>query len=97
MLYEVITGPVNCVVPHDVAAAIVGRLLAVEWPRPAAYAFAVAQIARCTGDRARDLEPALRERVAVRVAETPEGSRLARMVREVVELEAQEQARLFDA
>ena len=89
-------GPINCVVPRAAAEAIVERLLAVEWPRPAAYAFAVAQAARRTGDRERDLEPALRERVAERLMQMPEGARLARLVREVVALEEQEQARLLD-
>jgi len=89
-------GPINCVVPRDTAADITARLLAADWPRPAAYAFAVAQAARLTGDRERDLEAPVRERVAARLAATPEGARLARLVRSVVELEAQEQARLFD-
>jgi hypothetical protein len=91
-----IYGPINCVVARDTAAAIVERLLAVEWPRPAGYAFAVAQAARRTGDRERDLEPPLRERVTARLTEMPEGARLARLVREVVELEEREQARLLD-
>jgi molecular chaperone DnaK (HSP70) len=91
-----IYGPIDCVVPAGEAAAIVERLLRSDWSRPAAYAFAVAQTARCTGDRARDLEASLRERVANRLTDTPGGARLARIVREVVELEAQEQARLLD-
>jgi hypothetical protein len=89
-------GPINCVVPRDTAAGIVQRLIAADWPRPAAYAFAVAQAARLTGDRERDLDATLRERTAARLDATPEGTRLARLVRDVVDLEAQEQARLFD-
>jgi len=89
-------GPINCVVSRDTAADITARLLAADWPRPAAYAFAVAQAARLTGDRERDLEAPVRERVAARLASMPDGARLARLVRSVVELEAQEQARLFD-
>ena len=89
-------GPLNCVVPRPVAAAIVERLLAVEWPRLAGYAFAVAQAARRSGDRERDLDATLRERVIARLEGTTGGERLARIVRDVVELEAQEQARLLD-
>jgi hypothetical protein len=89
-------GPINCVAPRDTAADIVTRLLAAAWPRPGAYAFAVAQAARLTGDRERDLDTSVREHVATRLAATPEGVRLARLVRSVVELEAQEQARVFD-
>src|SRR5439155_127042 len=54
-----IYGPLNCVVPRDAAGAWAERLLAADWPRAAAYAFALAQIARATGDRQRDLEGAL--------------------------------------
>jgi molecular chaperone DnaK (HSP70) len=89
-------GPLNCVVSRDAAARWCERLLAVEWPRPESYAFALAQIARATGDRERDLDAALRERLAVRVASTPHGERAARLVRESVPLEAREEARLLD-
>jgi molecular chaperone DnaK (HSP70) len=91
-----ITGPLNCVVARDTVAKWTDRLLAVEWPRAEAYAFAVGQIARATGDRERDLDPALRARVAERLGGTPDGARAARLVREVVALEAREQARLLD-
>ena len=91
-----IYGPLNCVVSRDVAGRWVERLAACEWPRPESYAFAVAQIARATGDRARDLDAALRERVAVRLESAPHGARAARIVREVTPLEAREEARLLD-
>jgi hypothetical protein len=89
-------GPLNCVVPRATAAAWVGRLLGVAWPRAEAYAFALAQVARATGDRERDLEPDLRERLAGRLEETPAGARAARIVRAPVELEAREEARIMD-
>src|SRR5439155_357070 len=87
-------GPLNCVVPRDAAAAWGERLLAVDWPRAEAYAFALAQIARATGDRERDLDAALRERIARRLESAPHGERAARLVREPVPLEAREEARL---
>ena len=71
-------GPLNCVVPRERAAALAERLLACPWPRPDAYAFALAQIARAAGDRERDLDPALRQRVARRLEELPDGARMAR-------------------
>ena len=91
-----IYGPLNCVVPRDRAASAIERLLACEWPRAEAYGFAVAQIARASGDRERDLDAALRERVARRLEALPDGARLARIVREPVALEAREEARLLD-
>jgi len=89
-------GPLDRVVPRDTAAGWAERLLAAEWTRPEPSAFALAQIARATGDRARDLDPALRERIARRLEAAPHGARAARLVREVVPLEAREEARLLD-
>jgi hypothetical protein len=90
-------GPLNCVVARDTAAAWAERLVAAPWPRPDAYAFAVAQVARATGDRERDLDRALRERIARRLEEVADGGpRAARLVREPVALEAREEARLLD-
>jgi hypothetical protein len=89
-------GPLNAVVPPATAAGWAERLLAAAWPRPEAYAFALTQLARATGDRARDLEPALRERIAARLDAVPQGARAARLVREPLALEEKEEARLLD-
>ncbi len=89
-------GPLNCVVPRERATAIAERLLACAWPREEAYGFALAQVARASGDRERDLDPALRERVAGRLEPLADGVHLARVVREPVALEAREEARLLD-
>ncbi|HJQ84474.1 MAG TPA: molecular chaperone DnaK, partial [Candidatus Binatia bacterium] len=91
-----IAGPLNCVVSRDTASGWAERLLRTTWARPESYAFALAQIARASGDRERDLDPALRERVAARLETTPQGERAARIVREPVPLEAREEARLLD-
>ncbi|HEV7734144.1 MAG TPA: Hsp70 family protein [Candidatus Binatia bacterium] len=89
-------GPLNCVIARTAATDAAEKLLGAEWTRPGATAFALSQIARATGDRERDLEPALRERVAVRLESVPDGARAARIVREAVALEAREEARLLD-
>ena len=89
-------GPLNTVPAREAATRWAERLLAIEWSRPEATAFALAQIARASGDRERDLDPALRERVATRVASAPGGERLARIVREPTALEEREEARLLD-
>jgi hypothetical protein len=91
-----LAGPLNCVVPRDTAAAWVERLVVAEWPRADAYAFALTQIARATGDRERDLDGTLRERLARRLEAMPAGAHAARVVREAVPLEAPEEARLLD-
>ena len=89
-------GPANCVVRRETAAAWVERLLRAEWRKPDTLAFALVQLARCTGDRTRDLDEELRQRVAERLAPLPSGQRWARQVLEVVALEAKEQARILD-
>ncbi len=89
-------GPANCVVRRETAAAWIERLLRGEWRKPETLAFAVVQMARCTGDRTRDLDDALRQRVAQRLAPLPAGQRWSQQVLEVVALEAKEQARILD-
>jgi len=89
-------GPLNCVAGREAITEWVEELLGVRWERPEAVGFAVAQLARYVGDRERDLDEPLRRRVAERLATVPGGARLARLVTEVVPLEAQERARIFD-
>jgi hypothetical protein len=89
-------GPANCVVRREIAEAWLERLLRDEWKKPEVTGFVVVQLARCTGDRTRDLDEELRRRVAERLALSSAGERWARQVLEVVALEAKEQARLFD-
>jgi len=91
-----VAGPLNCVVARATAADWAERLLRAPWSRPESHAFALTQIARATGDRERDLDPALRERIAARLETTPHGARAARLVREPTALEAREEARLLD-
>jgi hypothetical protein len=87
---------VNCVVRHEIASGWVERLLRIEWRQPEAIAFAVVQLSRCTGDRTRDLNEELRQKVAERLASLPSTQRWAKQVLEVVALEAKEQARILD-
>lgn len=89
-------GPLNCVVPRATVEEWVGRLLEVPWPREASTVFAVAQLARCVGDRERDLDEGLRQRLAGRLRALPRGERAARLVTEAVPLEGQERARILD-
>ncbi len=91
-----LSGPANCVVRPETAAAWIERLLRGEWRKPETLAFAVVQMARYTGDRTRDLDEELRRRVAERLAPLPTGQRWSQQVLEVVVLEAKEQARILD-
>ena len=91
-----VAGPINCVVAPAAASEIADALVPATWARPDATAFALAQIARLTGDRERDLPADVRERVARRLSVEPDGERLVRLIREIVPLEAREEARLLD-
>jgi hypothetical protein len=90
-------GPLNCVVPRQTAEEWVAALLdQPSWARPAPTVFALVQLARCVGDRERDLDEGLRRRLAERLRSLPQGERAARLVSEPVPLESQERARIFD-
>jgi molecular chaperone DnaK (HSP70) len=83
------------VVPADVAARWLDAILALDWKRVEPAAFAAAQIARMTGDRARDLPPALRDEVVRRLEAINAPPSWTAMVREVVVLEEAEKWRAF--
>ncbi|MFN8628130.1 MAG: Hsp70 family protein [Candidatus Binatia bacterium] len=90
------SGPLNCVVARATVELWVDALLRTEWTQPEPMIFALAQLARCVGDRERDLDESVRRRVAQRIESLPSGRRAARLVTEFVPLEAQERARILD-
>lgn len=69
--------------------------IAPDWARHEAAAFAVAQIARATGDRARDLPEALRLQIADQLDAAHAAPSWAAMVRAVTVLEEADQRRVF--
>ena len=86
-------GPLNCVVPPQKAGDWVAAALDLpSWgAEPDKAAFPMAQLGRRTGDRARDLEPELRDRLAARLHQLPGGERTALLVEQIVALEAREE------
>jgi len=62
-----LAGSAHGVVPVVTASAWLNALLALDWKRADGAAAAAAHVARLSGDRARDLPPELRERVAARL------------------------------
>ena len=89
-------GPANCVVQRETAEHWIEQLLPNQKANLETLAFTLVQIARCTGDRTRDLDEALRHNVAERVGSLPTGEHWAKQVLEVVPLGAKEQARILD-
>ncbi|KQP35284.1 Hsp70 family protein [Pseudorhodoferax sp. Leaf274] len=69
--------------------------IAPDWARNEAAAFAVAQIAQATGDRARDLPEALRLQIVAQLQAAHAAPSWAAMVREVTVLDEADQRRVF--
>ncbi len=87
-------GPANTVVHPEIAArwteAVLARSLATEREKADA-AFALSQLARVSGDRARDLDDSLRNRVLDRLVELGADEATIHPVREYHELEVAQQ------
>ena len=88
-------GSAHTVVSSEVVASWLERLLQLDLAQNAQAAFAVAQLARLTHDRARDLAPELRERAAQALSALPGGEPWVQLVREGGELAASETRQLF--
>ena len=87
-----VAGAAHHTVPQEVAASWVEFLLGIDAPEAS---FALAQLARLSGDRARDLPDDLRERVAATLERRRSPPEWARAVREVVSLGASDEQRIF--
>ncbi len=91
-------GPANTVVHPETATrwtlALLGREL-VGTRETADGIFALAQLARVSGDRARDLDEAVRERVIARLETLQADPILVRQVQEYHELESAQQGQAF--
>jgi molecular chaperone DnaK (HSP70) len=83
-------GPLNCVVPANTAAAWSKAVLGWSWPQPGKVAFSIAQLARRTGDRSRDVDDETRQ-ATVSWLRQAGAARAATLVEEVVALEAREE------
>jgi molecular chaperone DnaK (HSP70) len=85
---------------HRVTSPVVAekwldQLLADKWADLASAPRAASDMARMTGDRARDVSPSMRERVATRLEKESVDAALVRAVREVVEVVRDERATFF--
>ena len=83
------------VVPPDIAAVWLEALLVADWSQAEPAAFAATQIARATGDRARDIPEVLRQRVVERLTAARAAPGWIAMVREVSVLDAADTKRVF--
>ncbi|MFU2488066.1 Hsp70 family protein [Thauera sp. WH-1] len=92
---ESLYGSAHNVVPPDIASEWLAAVLALDWKAVEPAAFAAARIARLTGDRARDLAPALRDEVARRLTAIRAPQSWITMVRETVGLDEADRRRSF--
>ncbi len=83
------------VLPPDVVTPWLAALLALDWKAVPTAPFAAVQIARLTGDRARDLGAPLREQVAARLVAAKADPRWVAQTREVVAVDQAEAQRAF--
>ncbi len=84
-------GPLNAVIPASKVNEWLGYIMRWDWPEPDKVAFPLAQLARRTGDRTRDLDDATRAKLATAVRAMPGGERAVVLVEQVVALEAREE------
>jgi molecular chaperone DnaK (HSP70) len=88
-------GSAHDVVPPDIVTSWLDTLLALDWRRVEPAAFAAAHLARMTGDRARDLPAALRERIMQRLSAIGAAPTWIAMVREIVQLDEANERRVL--
>ncbi len=91
MLY----GSADRVIPPDEAASWINIILSQEWHDPRPVAAALAQMARKTGDRVRDIAPAVSLRVIEWMSQYDFSEPYITMLKTVVHIEKQEQNMLF--
>ncbi|MDP2340035.1 MAG: Hsp70 family protein [Deltaproteobacteria bacterium] len=90
-----LAGSTHDVVDKEVAARFCERILEHDLKTADGAAFALAQIARRTGDRARDVDAAVREKVVGRLEKAGVNASWIQMVRDVVTLSADDEAAAF--
>ncbi len=88
-------GPLNGVVPVRTITGWIKQILETEWRKPNQTAFCVVQMASFTGDRERDLDPKLRDRIRERLRGLEDHERLGQRLSEMVPLSASEQGLVF--
>ncbi len=92
---ELLYGSSDRVVPPGVAADWIDALLSMNWRNLKPLEQALIQMARKTGDRVRDLEPAGTARILEWLAGREELGAVARYLSEVVPVQRQEESAIF--
>ena len=88
-------GNLHDVAPRHLAESWLEQLLAIDWRTVEPAAFAATQLARMSGDRERDLDLVIRERLVERLSKEKAPRKWIAMVQEVTELDSSEEALIF--
>ncbi|MBW2017143.1 MAG: hsp70 family protein [Deltaproteobacteria bacterium] len=88
-------GPLDRVVPAGEVSGWIEEILSKEWRNPRPVAAALIRLARCTGDRRRDLEPSLRERIGSWLNNIGWDPAKVRAIEEVQPRDAREESAAF--
>ncbi len=88
-------GPLNTVVPVRTITGWIKQILETKWKKPNQTAFCVVQMVCFTGDRERDLDANLRDRIRERLWKMQDVDCLARRLDEIVPLSASEQSCVY--
>lgn len=92
---ELLYGPADRVIPPQETTKWIDALLHRQWPDPKPIGAALAQLARKTGDRTRDVGPSVTARILEWMAPCPELDNQHRYLQEVVPVARQEEQALF--
>ncbi|MEA3412221.1 MAG: Hsp70 family protein [Pseudomonadota bacterium] len=88
-------GSLHGVVPQETAERWLEKALAGDWKKNRDAAFAATMLARMSGDRERDLDPKLQQRVVKVLRDARAPVSWVRMVSQVVELDAADEQQVF--
>ena len=92
---ELLYGPADRVIPPAEIRSWIEALVTVNWSNPAPAGQALLQLARKTGDRARDVDPAVVERVRHWLSGHGFAEEQLRILSEVIPLRKQETSAIF--
>lgn len=88
-------GSSHNVVPADIVGLWLGRMLAIDWKKAPQTGFAATLIARMSGDRARDIDEALRQQIIEKLKLSKAPASWVDMVEQIKELDEKEEKQIF--
>ena len=92
---ELLYGPADRVIPPEEVSSWIETILAQEWGNPKPVGAALSQIARKTGDRMRDIDASLADRVTGWLSQYDFPKSQIRLLKEIVPMAKQEENAIF--